>query len=414
MITLGLQRAFYRRGVAVSGVKCGPDYIDPAFHAVATGRPSVSMDGFAFDAENLAGLAAEVASHAELVLGEGAMGMYDGIATPDRTASTASVSQATGWPVLLVLDAAGSAQTVAAVAHGLAGLPGAPRIAGAIVNRVASPRHRRMVEAGFALTDVPLLGMVPNDERIALPSRHLGLVQASETFDIEERLDAIASVVAETCDLNAIRAAAGQTRRAAKPIPDIRPPGQRIALAQDQAFAFVYPHLVDGWRREGAEIVPFSPLADEAPPASCDACWLPGGYPELHAARLAAGSRFLSGLRRFAERAPVHGECGGYMVLGRSLTDADGVEHAMAGLLPADFSFARRRLHLGYREVRWRRPMPFAAAGDTARGHEFHHCTMTPLAPCDLADVRDGEGTPLAPAGHGQGMVTGSFFHLIA
>ena len=414
VVTAGLQRAFARAGVAVAGAKCGPDYIDPAFHAAATGRPSVNLDGFAFDADALAGLATGAARRAALVIGEGAMGLYDGLSLPDRSGSTASVARALGWPVLLVLDAAGSAQSVAAVAHGLAHLPGAPRIAGAIVNRVASPRHRRMVEAGFAATDVPLLGMIPSDERMALPSRHLGLVQAGETTALDERLDAIAAVVAESCDLDAIRAAAGPTADAARPVATGRPPGQRIALAQDAAFTFLYPHLVEGWRRAGAEILPFSPLADEPPPASCDACWLPGGYPELHAPRLAAGTRFLAGLRRFADRAPVHGECGGYMVLGRTLVDGEGVCHAMAGLLPADFSFARRKLHLGYRRVRWRRPMPFAPQGGEARGHEYHHCTMVPLDSPDLADVADGEGNPLPPAGHGMGRVTGSFFHVIA
>jgi cobyrinic acid a,c-diamide synthase len=414
VVTLGLQRAFARRGVAVAGAKCGPDYIDPAFHAAATGRSSVNLDGFAFNPTALAGLAAGAARGAGLVVGEGAMGLYDGLTTPSREASTASVARATGWPVLLVLDATGAAQTVAAVAHGLAHLPGAPRVAGAIVNRVASPRHRRMIEAGFADVGVPLLGLIPSDDRMTLPSRHLGLVQAGETTDLDARLEEIAAVVAEHCDLDAIRVAAGPTGDAPAPVVAIRPPGQRIALAHDAAFAFVYPHLVAGWRCAGAEIVTFSPLADEAPPADCDACWLPGGYPELHAPRLAGGARFLPGLRRFAERAPIHGECGGYMVLGRSLTDAEGTAHAMAGLLPADFSFARRKLHLGYRQVRWRRPVPFAGAGDEVRGHEYHHCTVIELAPADLADITDGEGNPLPPAGHGVGRVTGSFFHVIA
>jgi len=413
-VTLGLQRAFARRGVTIAGAKCGPDYIDPAFHAAATGRASVNLDGFGFDPPALAGLAAAAARGAGLVVGEGAMGLYDGLTTPDRTTSTAAVALATGWPVLLVLDAAGAAQTVAAVAHGLAHLPGAPRIAGAIVNRVASHRHRRMVEAGFADTDVPLLGTIPVDDRMALPSRHLGLVQANETADLDRRLDAIADVVADGCDLHAIRAAAGPTGSIPAPAATIGPPGQRIALAHDAAFAFIYPHLLDGWRRVGAEIVAFSPLADQAPPADCDACWLPGGYPELHAPRLAAATRFLGGLRRFADRASIHGECGGYMVLGRSLTDAEGAVHAMAGLLPADFSFATRKLHLGYRRVRWRRPVPFAPTGSEARGHEYHHCTVTLLSPADLADVTDGEGAPLPVAGHSAGRVTGSFFHVIS
>lgn len=414
MVTVGLQRAFARRGVAVAGVKCGPDYIDPAFHAAATARASVNLDGFALSPPMLAGLAAETAAGAALIIGEGAMGLYDGLAVAARSGSTASVARALGWPILLVLDASGAGQTLAAVAHGLASLPGAPRILGAVANRVASPRHGQMIEAGFRTIGVPLLGLVPTDARMALPSRHLGLIQAGETADLDARLDAIADVVAAHCELDAIRDAAAPTRPAAPARPTVRPPGQRIALARDEAFAFLYPHLLAAWRNAGAEIVAFSPLADEPPPAGCDACWLPGGYPELHAGRLAAADRFLSGLRAFAERGAVHGECGGYMVLGRTLVDAEGTGHAMAGLLPVDTSFAQRKLHLGYRRARWRRAVPFADAGTETWGHEYHHVSVVAADDADLADMADGEGNPLPGAGHAVGRVTGTFFHAIA
>lgn len=196
--------------------------------------------------------------------------------------------------------------------------------------------------------------------------------------------------------------------------PFLRPPGQRIAVARDAAFAFLYPHLLDGWQRAGAEMLWFSPLADEPPAEDADACWLPGGYPELHAGQLAGNARFLSGLRRFAATRPVHGECGGYMVLGQALTDAEGVRHAMAGLLPVETSFAQRKLNLGYRHVTWREATSFAERGETHRGHEFHYATVTGGAPANLAEMADGEGNPLPMAGHREGLVTGSFFHLIA
>ncbi|UYY59205.1 cobyrinate a,c-diamide synthase [Sphingomonas sp. S2-65] len=413
VVTAGLQRAFARAGVAVAGVKCGPDYIDPAFHAAATGRASVNLDGFALAPPVLAGLAAEAARRASLIIGEGAMGLYDGLATPTRSGSSASVARALGWPVLLVLDASGAAQSVAAVALGLARMPDAPRIAGAIANRVASDRHRRMVEAGFAATGIPVLGMIPTDPRLALPSRHLGLVQASETAELAARLDGFADVVEAHCDLHAIRAAAATTADAPLQPTTIRPPGQRIALAQDAAFAFMYPHLLDAWHREGAEILPFSPLADEAPREDCDACWLPGGYPELNAGKLASNVRFLKGLRHFAETRPVHGECGGYMVLGRALTDAAGTVHAMAGLLPVETSFAARKLHLGYRRATWTDTMPFADAGARCWGHEYHHATICGGEPGSLAAMTDGEANVLPPAGHRRGFVTGTFFHVI-
>lgn len=414
VVTLGLQRAFARAGLAVAGAKAGPDYLDPAFHAVATGRASVNLDGFAFARDALLGLAAGAARGVDLVVGEGAMGLYDGLVREERSGTAAALADALGWPVLLVVDAGGAAQSVAAVAHGLAQYPGAPRIAGAIVNRVASPRHRAMVEAGFAGIDVPLLGMVPVDPRMALPSRHLGLVQARETADLSARIDAMADVVVAGCDLAAIRAAAGATRDAAMPAPTIRPPGQRIAVARDDAFAFLYPHVERGWRAGGADLVHFSPLADEAPPMDCDACWLPGGYPELHAGRLAGNARFLTGLRGFAGTRAVHGECGGYMVLGDALTDAEGVAHAMAGLLPVETSFARRKLHLGYRRARWRSDVGFAPAGEASWGHEYHHASIVGGAPATLAEMEDGNGDALPDAGHRVGRVTGTFFHVVA
>ena len=414
MVTLGLQRALVRRGLRVAGAKHGPDYIDPAFHRVATGHPSLNIDGFAFDAAQLARLAAMAAEDRDIVVAEGAMGLYDGLAGGARSGSSGAVATTLDWPVVLVLDASGSAQSVAAVAHGLATFPGAPDIAGVIVNRVASDRHRAMIEAGFARIALPILGMIPRDDRLALPSRHLGLVQSGEVADVDTRIGAMADVITGHCDLPAIIAAARPAPPAALPLATIRPPGQRIAVARDEAFAFFYPHLADGWRRAGAELAWFSPLANEPPPSGCDACWLPGGYPELHAGRLAANARFLSGLRAFAEGRPVHGECGGYMVLGRSLTDAAGTVHAMAALLSVETSFAVRKLHLGYRRARWRDDMPFAAKGEKSWGHEYHHATLLPGTEAALADMTDGTGRSLPAAGHRAGNVTGTFFHLIA
>jgi cobyrinic acid a,c-diamide synthase len=193
------------------------------------------------------------------------------------------------------------------------------------------------------------------------------------------------------------------------------PPGQRIALASDQAFGFIYPHVLDGWRRAGSEIVRFSPLADEPPPSDCDTCWLPGGYPELHAGVLAEASRFRAGLARFAQTRQVHGECGGYMVLGQGLIDASGTQHAMAGLLGHATSFAGRKLHLGYREARLLSDSPIGAAGQLVRGHEFHYATLvTPGDDAPLADLRDAQGRSLGPTGGRRNRVTGSFFHAIA
>jgi len=408
VVTIGLQRALARAGLTVAGAKIGPDYIDPGFHEAATGRPSITLDGFAMPIATIRGLAAQ--GEGESLVAEGTMGVFDGVA--GGGGATADIAVALDWPILLVVEASGAAQTIAALAHGIANFPGAPRVIGAIVNRVASDRHGRMIAAGFARIGMPLLGLVPTDERLALPSRHLGLVQAREMGAAGGRIDAIADVVAACCDLGAIRAGMAPIDDAPLSASSLRSPGQRIAVARDDAFSFLYPHVLDDWRRVGAEIAFFSPLADEALPSGTDACWLPGGYPELHAGRLAANERFLDRLRRF--EGSIHGECGGYMVLGDAIEDADGVTHAMAGLLPIETSFARRKLHLGYRKATWRGAMPFAEPGTTSIGHEFHYASVTRDDGEPLADMTDGEGNLLEPAGSRNGRVTGTFFHLIA
>ncbi|HET6375162.1 MAG TPA: cobyrinic acid a,c-diamide synthase, partial [Methylocella sp.] len=196
-------------------------------------------------------------------------------------------------------------------------------------------------------------------------------------------------------------------------LPALPPPAQRLAVARDEAFSFLYPHLLSGWRKAGAEIIFFSPLADEPPPEGCDLCWLPGGYPELHAARLSGARRFLDGLRRFAKTRPVHGECGGYMVLGKALTDHRGGTYPMAGLLDASFSFAPPKLHLGYRLARLAKAHPLGGEGAFLRGHEFHYATVTASGE-PFAFVRDAHGGSEAPEGERRGLVTGSFFHVIA
>jgi cobyrinic acid a,c-diamide synthase len=267
---------------------------------------------------------------------------------------------------------------------------------------------------------IPILGAVPRDASLALPERHLGLVQAGEHDDLALRLDRLAALAERHLDLDAVIAGAAplaspQPARRGAQLIALPPPGQRIALALDQAFSFVYPHILDGWRRAGAAIATFSPLADQPPPDDCDACWLPGGYPELHAGAIAAASAFRAGLVRFAQTRPVHGECGGYMVLGQGLTDADGASHAMTGLLGHATSFARRKLHLGYREARLIGDSPLGSAGCVVRGHEFHYATLvSPGDDAPLADLMDGQGRALGPSGGRRARVTGTFFHVIA
>lgn len=417
-VTLALLAALRRRGIAVRAIKSGPDYIDPAFHAAATGQPGLNLDSWAMRPallDHLAGLAGE---GAEIVIGEGAMGLFDGVAVEKgRTGAGADVAARLGLPVLLVLDVSGQSQTAAAVLRGFIGHDPAVRIAGVVLNKLGSERHERMIRQAVAPLGVPVLGTVPRAADIVLPERHLGLVQAGETDDLPARLAALADLAEAHLDLDGIIAAAAPLQagmgEGAALLP---PPGQRIALAQDAAFGFVYAHMLAGWRGEGAEIVRFSPLADEAPDASCDALWLPGGYPELHAGRLAAAERFRAGVHAFAAAGkPVHGECGGYMALGAGLMDAEGVRHAMLGLLELETSFAKRRMNLGYRQARLMAPSPLGPEGAMVRGHEFHYATVLDRGSDEpLANLSDAEGRTLGPAGSRRGSVTGSFFHAIA
>jgi cobyrinic acid a,c-diamide synthase len=300
------------------------------------------------------------------------------------------------------------------VARGFSAHDPAVRVAGVILNRVASPRHRAMAADAIAAMGLGVFGAVPRDGVATLPERHLGLVQAGEHAELEATLTRLADIAEAHLDLSAIVAAAAPlTFAAGSPSAGVAPPGQRIGLARDAAFSFVYPHLLAAWRAQGAEILPFSPLADETPPDEADVVWLPGGYPELHAGALAAATTYRAGLARFAATRPVHGECGGYMALGAALIDADGVRHEMAGLLGHTTSFARRRLHLGYRSARFTDGSPLGAT--RMRGHEFHYATLADAGPdAPLATLRDAAGTDLGPAGGRRGRVSGSFFHVIA
>lgn len=450
ILTLGLMRAFGRLGMRVAGRKNGPDYIDPAFHAAVTGRPSYNLDSWSMPPELLRSLAR---ADGDVVICEGSMGLFDGVpAQEGRGGSSADLAALTGWPVVMIHDCSGQAQSAAALLAGCVAYDPRIRIAGVILNRVASERHRRLVSETMERVGVTVLGAVPRDDRLALPERHLGLVQAEETDDLQARVDAAADVVAEHVDLDALARIAGSTLGRAegnpgetgrrvpplrppratlskhlpgnvdspreeqdhRPAP-LRPPGRRIALARDDAFSFVYPHVIDGWRRAGAEIVAFSPLQDEPPPLDCDACWLPGGYPELDAGRLAAASRFASGLRAFASDRPVHGECGGYMVLGQGLVDAHGVRHAMVGLLGLETSYARKKLHLGYRDAVTLRASCLGPVGTRLRGHEFHYASIVDIGgDPGLAEAADAYGSAPSMTGSCRGTVTGTFFHALA
>ncbi len=418
-VMLGLLAALRERGLTVQPFKNGPDYIDPAFHRAASGRESFNLDSWAMPGPMLDGMLS-AAEGADLVLAEGSMGLFDGVAARGATGNGASADLAArmGWPVVLVIDASGQAQTAAAVALGLARFRPAVRVAGVILNRIASARHEALIRNGMEEAGLTVLGVLPKRAAIAMPERHLGLVQAEEQPALQALIAQAAALMREGVDLDALVAAASAHAISTRP-QRITPPGQRIALARDAAFSFVYPHLLHGWRAAGAEVLPFSPLADQAPDPSADVCWLPGGYPELHGATLARADRFHAGLRAFAEAKPVHGECGGYMAMGEAIVDKDGTRHRMAGLVGLVTSFETRKMHLGYRSARLVQGIPGQAPGQLLRGHEFHYSTILAQPDAPLAAVTDATGARVAETGStrlqpGGGLSTGTFFHLIA
>jgi cobyrinic acid a,c-diamide synthase len=416
-LTLALLRHFRRSGKRIASAKAGPDYIDPAFHGAASGTPCLNLDAWAMRRETIAALVSLLEREAELVLCEGAMGLFDGAGSAG-SGSTGDLAALTGWPVVLIVDVAGQAGSAAALLRGfMSHRPDVP-VKGVIFNRVGGPRHAAVLEntVRTALPELPILGHVPRLAELALPERHLGLVQASEHPDLDGFLDRAAELVSAALDLDLLQSLARPSILAALPPAQPLPPlGQRIAVARDVAFAFAYPAMLAGWTSAGAELRFFSPLADEAPDGTADAVFLPGGYPELHAGKIAGSARFLQALRDAAERgAAIYGECGGYMVLGQGLVDASGERHAMAGLLPLETSFAERRRELGYRHARLAAAGPLGALGAAFRGHEFHYATIVDEGQgTPLFAATDADGATLGAAGRVRGRVMGSFMHLV-
>lgn len=410
IVTLALLNALKRRGMAVASAKIGPDYIDPRFHEAATGRQCVNLDGWAMAPETLKGLAAETGADADLTIIEGVMGLFDG--PEEGHGSTADIAEDLGLPVILVVDCSHQAQSIAALVKGFRTHRPHLAVPAVILNRVASVRHADMLRKALAPSDVIVLGAIPRDTSLILPSRHLGLVQASEHKDLAAFLDRAAAGVAAHIEMEALLTLAGPI--VAAPARPLLPPlGQHMAIARDEAFAFLYPHLLEGWRRQGAELSFFSPLANEPPSTQADAIYLPGGYPELHAARLSQAKNFFHGLRKAAQGDRlIYGECGGYMMLGRALIDGEGRAHEMADLLPVTTSFARRKLHLGYRRLEHDGALPLPKV---LRGHEFHYSMIesqdeeTPLFHASDASNRD-----LGSMGLRRNRIMGSYAHVIA
>ncbi len=450
--TLALLAALTRRGLRVQSLKAGPDYIDPGLHAAVTGRPGWNLDGWMCGPEGVrrsfarAVRAGEPDAIPDIAVIEGVMGLFDGASAEGGQGSTAEAAALLDAPVLLVADVRGMSRSVAALVAGYTRFDPALRFAGVVCNRVGGPGHRDLLRGALAAhcPDVPLLGLLPRDEAVALPSRHLGLVQAHEHHwaDLTARLadwfEAGLAAAGQSLDGLLARCAAMAPEPPRPAAPATLPPATvtathltegaprrvRVGIARDAAFSFLYPENLFLVEAAGAEPVFFSPLDGAELPPGLGGLLLPGGYPELHAARLAANGPMLDAVRAFAALGrPVHGECGGFMYLMRSITDAAGVRHAMTGCLPARCRMDGRLRSLGYREAHTLAPSPFGPAGTALRGHEFHYSHLEPGAPGDdpaapalpaipVWTLRDRNGAPLGPEGLRAGSVSGSYVHL--
>ncbi len=411
-IATGLAGALRARGLRVQPFKTGPDYIDPTYLTRAAGRPCRNLDTWMLSEATVQELCARAARAADIALIEGVMGLYDGSA--DGTGSAAHLARLLELPVVLVVDASAMAQSAGALVLGFQRLDPEVRLAGVILNRVASARHASICgDAITAATGLPILGAIPRDAEVGIPSRHLGLIPEVESPAASSWFDHLSTLIATHIDLDALLACAAPVASPASTglFPTSTPAADaRIAIARDEAFHFYYQDSLDLLEAWGAELAPFSPLADSALPADCGAVYIGGGFPELFAAALEANAALARALADAAARdVPIYGECGGLMYLGRSLTSFEGERRTMAGLLPADSVMRGSRLTLGYREVE-SCGTPLLPSGGRMRGHEFHWSALEAPPTIDGAAYRvvsdDGR-----PDGFRVGSVTATYVH---
>jgi cobyrinic acid a,c-diamide synthase len=408
LITMGLLGALKNRGVNAASAKTGPDYIDASFHALTTGVTASNLDPWAMSAAQLKSRADVAANGADLLLIEGVMGLFDGAVSGNG--STADLAAALNLPVILVVDVGSMAQSIAAVVHGFSTLRQDIKVAGVILNRVASERHEQMLKSALEPLDVAYLGALGRDDELNIPSRHLGLTLPQDFAAAKAVASTSTNRIEKNIDLDKLQSIAEPIHQTSEP-KRLSPLGQHMAIARDQAFAFIYPHFLSDWQAQGAQLSFFSPIDDQAPDQSADAIFLPGGYPELHAEKLSNAAHFANGMRAAADANKlIYGECGGYMVLGQSLTNKQGQTHKMLGLLPQSSKIDRPRRQLGYRQLTHKSTLPWT---QNLRGHEFHYSTQSGAVSDPLFDATDAQGNPVAPMGCVQRRTMGSYAHII-
>ncbi len=414
-VTCALVAALRARGRTVRMGKVGPDYLDPTWHRAVSGAPARTLDPWMMGEAAVRRAVGRLAHGADLVLIEGMMGLFDGVGPGDLTGSTAALARTLGLPVLLVVEASGMAGSLRALVEGFAHHAPGVEVAGVVANRVGGSGHAALLAESLSGSGVRFLGGLPVEGAASLPERHLGL-RAAETDPRARtpagraRLRDTLAALGEALDLEAVL----ELARPVDPVPPpiSPPPRARIGVALDAAFHFVYPDTLDRLRAAGGQVVPVSPLADEGLPPDLDGLILCGGYPEVHAAELAANDGFRASVRALAAAGrPILAECGGLMYLGEGLYDLDGAAHAMCGVLPLQAEMTDGLQQLGWREVTTTRETPLGPVGTTLRGHAFHHSRLV-FEP-DLPTAYAWRAGPLSGAcGYVQEQVLASWIHL--
>ncbi|PYE50781.1 cobyrinic acid a,c-diamide synthase [Paenibacillus barcinonensis] len=435
-VTLGLMKALAQRGLRVQGFKCGPDYIDPTYHTAVTGRASRNLDAWMTSPDYVRETFARASAGHDISIIEGVMGLYDGKDPLSNTGSTAEIAMVTQTPVILVVDVRSMARSAAAIVLGFQQLEPELHIAGVIVNRCGSAGHYTIVKKAIEqMCGIPVVGWLKRDEDMSIPERHLGLVPAIERGELEPLFQRAADVLLEGTDLDLLLELAAsapplqlQTHRTAiendTEQPSQATPQQKhnftdtcqpvIAVARDAAFNFYYPDNLELLEAAGARLQYFSPLAGEGIPAEADSVYLGGGFPEEFAAVIAGNENFLNGLREAVRTGmPLFAECGGYMVLGETLTDREGVTYTMAGIIPAQVQMQKKRAALGYREASAVQDSFLLKQGEVLRGHEFHYSTMTYREEGEIPYAYETKGLRgLKQEGYASGSVVAGYTHI--
>lgn len=418
-VTLGLLRLFQQRGLRVQPFKVGPDYLDTAWHSAISGVTSCNLDGFMLPPAALNAQFTSRMAHADVAIVEGVMGLYDGIGTDPNDGSSAALAKQIGCPTILLVDGKAVSTSIAATVLGFQHFDPSLNIAGVIVNRVNSESHFALLKTAIErYCGIPAIGYVPVTAGVTLPERHLGLVTARESTLASDVWDGFASRLAQTLDVDLLLSLTTlPALPVSNPMPQVDPAlgqGLTLALADDDAFNFYYPENLSLLEQAGVTIVRFSPLHDRVLPP-CQMLWLGGGYPELHAARLAANAPMLAQIRDAQRRnVAIYAECGGLMYLGDTLTDAQGVVHQMVGAIPGHSRMGTRLTRFGYCEATAREQTLLAAPGETLRGHEFHYSDFTPTQPAvfDCRKHRDGAVVREWQGGWQVGNTLASYLHL--